>query len=154
MCAARTVRLTGAIGLVPILGYSRKGKDTGHEKVGAKAIYAALARCTAVLIIQRAKAGVVAFLTPSAMLHELIMRRILDERDRFHFPSDSTCILCGCNDPKQCILVAIDDTYDHGVCEAIHIHVDCIMERFDKVRYSRKLNIIYVSINSDEYDQC
>ena len=96
----------------------------------------------------------VAFLTTSAMLHELIMRRILDERDRFHFPSDSTCILCGRNDPKPCILVAIDDTYDHGICEAIPIHVDCIIERFDKIRYNRNINVLYVSIKSDEYDQC
>ena len=88
MCVARTVRLTGAIGLDLTLGYSRRGKDTGPEKVGAKAIYAALARCTDVLMIQRAEAGVVAFLTTSAMLHELmIMRRILDERDRIYFPS-------------------------------------------------------------------
>ena len=56
MCAVMIVRLTGAIGLGPILGYSRRGKDTGPEKVGAKAIYAALARCTAVLMIQRAEA--------------------------------------------------------------------------------------------------
>lgn len=72
----------------------------------------------------------------------------------FIFPQHSTCILCGCNDPKQCILVAIDDTYDRGVCEAIPIHMDCIMERFDKIRYNRNINVLYVSIKSDEYDQC
>ena len=57
MCAARTVRLTGAIGLGLILGYSRMGKDTGPARAGAKAIYAAPARYAAVLMIQRAPAS-------------------------------------------------------------------------------------------------
>lgn len=42
------------------------------------------------------------------------------------FPNDSMCPICGTNDDKVCVLVAIAGTQEDNIVEAIPTHLDCI----------------------------
>ena len=42
------------------------------------------------------------------------------------FPNDSMCPICGTNDDKLCVLVALAGTQHDNIIEAIPTHLDCI----------------------------
>jgi len=59
-----------------------------------------------------------------------------------HFPTGSTCPLCGTSEDKPCTLIPIDGTEDDGNCEAIPVHADCILNA--QFQFSRDINVFYV----------
>jgi hypothetical protein len=59
-----------------------------------------------------------------------------------HFPQNDTCLLCGTNDDKPCILVSVDGTGDGIICEKKPVHADCMLEGF-RYAYSDDLSVIY-----------
>jgi len=62
------------------------------------------------------------------------------------FPQDSTCVICGTNDNKECVLVKLDHTYKDGMCEAIPVHVDCIINLINNFLYNENNKILYTVI--------
>lgn len=43
-----------------------------------------------------------------------------------HFPKEVICPICGTNDNKTCILIAVNGTSDGKIVEAHPFHVGCL----------------------------
>ena len=61
-----------------------------------------------------------------------------------HFPEHIPCKICGTNEDKECILIPVDGTDDGNICQAIPIHVDCLMA--DKFRFNKDVEIFYYKL--------
>ena len=59
-----------------------------------------------------------------------------------NFPKDSICPLCNTNDDKECCLIPIDKTGDGRICEAIPVHLMCLID-IKMFRYNYENNVIY-----------
>lgn len=44
------------------------------------------------------------------------------------FPQDKTCLICGTNDDKECLLVPDITTVKDGLCIAQITHLECIVD--------------------------
>jgi hypothetical protein len=58
-----------------------------------------------------------------------------------HFPDGTTCIVCGKNDDKECILIEIVNTTKGNISKAKPVHVDCCLSN---LQYDPSLGIIYI----------
>ena len=56
-----------------------------------------------------------------------------------HFPADAVCPVCGSQDDSECVLVAVDDTGDGKISEALPVHLACAVAH----RYCPSIKIIY-----------
>ncbi len=63
------------------------------------------------------------------------------------FPAAAKCLFCGTSDNRECYLLDIDGTDIGGICQAVPVHLDCLLE-LDKFSYSRETGIVYRSINN------
>jgi hypothetical protein len=55
------------------------------------------------------------------------------------FSDKETCIVCGTNDDKPCVLIQVDGTRDGNIAEAIPVHVQCAIPS----GYSREAGLLY-----------
>ena len=58
-----------------------------------------------------------------------------------HFPESKKCPICNKSKDGECILIPIDGTTDGNNCEAIPVHVECMLDGF---RYNREHSIFYI----------
>jgi len=56
----------------------------------------------------------------------------------FNQSGKDVCPVCGTNDDKETVLVAIDGTQEGNNCQAIQVHLDCI-----ELNYDPETGIIY-----------
>ncbi len=61
-----------------------------------------------------------------------------------HFPSDSTCPICGTKEDSPSMLVPIDGTGDGRIAETQPVHVACIPE--GRWQYNKHVGVIYISV--------
>lgn len=57
------------------------------------------------------------------------------------FPEDKTCPVCGTSKQEPCCLIEIQGTPDDGICEAIPVHVSCVLP--DKMLFNKEVGAIY-----------
>lgn len=55
-----------------------------------------------------------------------------------NYPKDFKCPVCGTDKQGSCALIAIDNTQEGNIEEAIPVHIDCI-----DLRYMKEHNLIY-----------
>ena len=58
-----------------------------------------------------------------------------------HFPQDKKCPLCGNSKDEPCTLIPIDGIREGNICEAIPVHVSCVIK--GDLRYNREGNLFY-----------
>jgi len=66
-----------------------------------------------------------------------------------HFPKEAICPICGTNTDKECILIGIDGTQEGNNCQAIPVHLDCILE---SLMYYKDIHIIGCNTKEKEED--
>lgn len=66
------------------------------------------------------------------------------EQPRFfkHFPKKDTCIICGTNDDKKCVLIGIAGTEEGKIQQAVPIHFDCYKARVTHAVWVKHLDMI------------